>query len=266
MVLSVLVALVLTPALCATPAEAGRKGEPRRRARLLRLVQPHLRPRPWPAMSAALRRHRRPSAAGPGRLRPDRRPHGGAVHPPAHRLPAGGGPGRDHDPVHPAHRRHPVARPWRSRKQVEALLPGRREGQRRQACSRSPASASPAPARTSGMAFLHLQRLEEPRRAAATAPRPSPQRAMRGFRRIRDAQVFALVPPAVQELGNSSGFDLELEDRGGLGHAALVARAQPAAGHGRQGPDAGRRCGPTARTTRRSCTSTSTRRAPGRWA
>jgi len=48
------------------------------------------------------------------------------------------------------------------------------------------------------------------------------QRAMKAFSTIRDAQVFALVPPSVQELGNSSGFDLELEDRGGLGHDALV--------------------------------------------
>ena len=30
------------------------------------------------------------------------------------------------------------------------------------------------------------------------------------------------MPPAVPELGNSTGFDLELEDRGNLGHAALI--------------------------------------------
>jgi multidrug efflux pump len=45
---------------------------------------------------------------------------------------------------------------------------------------------------------------------------------MKAFSQIRDAQVFALVPPAVQELGNSSGFDVEMEDRGGLGHDALM--------------------------------------------
>ena len=33
------------------------------------------------------------------------------------------------------------------------------------------------------------------------------------------------MPPAVRELGQSSGFDIEMEDRGGLGHDALV-RAQ----------------------------------------
>jgi hydrophobe/amphiphile efflux-1 (HAE1) family protein len=31
------------------------------------------------------------------------------------------------------------------------------------------------------------------------------------------------VPPALQSLGNASGFDMELEDRAGLGHRALVA-------------------------------------------
>jgi multidrug efflux pump len=40
---------------------------------------------------------------------------------------------------------------------------------------------------------------------------------------VRDGQVFILVPPAVPGLGSSSGFDLQLEDRGGLGHQGLVA-------------------------------------------
>ena len=39
---------------------------------------------------------------------------------------------------------------------------------------------------------------------------------------MRDAQVFSLVPPAVPALGQSTGFDLELEDRGSLGHNGLI--------------------------------------------
>jgi multidrug efflux pump len=39
---------------------------------------------------------------------------------------------------------------------------------------------------------------------------------------IKEALVFAIVPPAVMELGMASGFDLQLEDRGGLGHEKLV--------------------------------------------
>jgi multidrug efflux pump len=45
---------------------------------------------------------------------------------------------------------------------------------------------------------------------------------MKSFSQYRDAMVFALVPPAVQELGQSSGFDVEMEDRGNLGHDGLM--------------------------------------------
>jgi multidrug efflux pump len=72
-----------------------------------------------------------------------------------------------------------------------------------------------------GISFLHLKKWDE-RPGYANSAEAIVQRAMKAFSTIRDAQVFALVPPSVQELGNSSGFDLELEDRGGLGHDALV--------------------------------------------
>ena len=39
----------------------------------------------------------------------------------------------------------------------------------------------------------------------------------------RDAQIFALNPPAIQELGTQSGLDFELEDRAGQGHDKLMA-------------------------------------------
>jgi HAE1 family hydrophobic/amphiphilic exporter-1 len=48
-------------------------------------------------------------------------------------------------------------------------------------------------------------------------------RAMREFSKIRNAMVFAFAPPAVAELGMSKGFDYQLLDRGGLGHAGLMA-------------------------------------------
>ncbi|WP_426140551.1 efflux RND transporter permease subunit [Pseudomonas sp. DWP3-1-2] len=44
---------------------------------------------------------------------------------------------------------------------------------------------------------------------------------------ISDANVFVAQPPAIRGLGQSSGFDVQLKDLGGLGHDALVkARAQ----------------------------------------
>ena len=48
-------------------------------------------------------------------------------------------------------------------------------------------------------------------------------RAMKRFSRIRNARVFAFAPPAVVELGNAKGFDFQLLDRGGLGHEELMA-------------------------------------------
>ncbi len=72
-----------------------------------------------------------------------------------------------------------------------------------------------------GLSFIHLKNWSDRSGAANHAPAIA-QRAMKSFMGIRDAQVFALVPPAVQELGNSSGFDFEMEDRGGLGHDALM--------------------------------------------
>jgi len=47
-------------------------------------------------------------------------------------------------------------------------------------------------------------------------------RAMGAFSRNRNAQIFAFPPPAVTELGMAKGFDFQLLDRGGLGHAGLM--------------------------------------------
>jgi len=48
------------------------------------------------------------------------------------------------------------------------------------------------------------------------------QRAQQHFFTFRDAMVFAFAPPAVLELGNATGFDVFLQDRGGVGHAKLM--------------------------------------------
>jgi HAE1 family hydrophobic/amphiphilic exporter-1 len=52
-------------------------------------------------------------------------------------------------------------------------------------------------------------------------------KAMEAFSGIRNAVVFAFSPPAVIELGQSTGFDFMLQDRAGLGHEKLMeARSQ----------------------------------------
>ena len=45
---------------------------------------------------------------------------------------------------------------------------------------------------------------------------------MGAFSKIRDGLAFAFSPPAVIELGQANGFDLQLQDRGGLGHEKLM--------------------------------------------
>jgi multidrug efflux pump len=72
-----------------------------------------------------------------------------------------------------------------------------------------------------GLGFILLKDWSERTGAKNRAP-AIVQRAMGAFSKIRDAQVFALIPPSVPGLGQSQGFDFQLEDRGNLGHDALV--------------------------------------------
>jgi len=74
----------------------------------------------------------------------------------------------------------------------------------------------------SGIGFIKLKGWDVRKGAANRAPAIA-ERAMQAFSGVRDAQIFVVVPPAVQELGNATGFDLQLEDRGGLGHDAFLA-------------------------------------------
>src|SRR5690606_20990746 len=48
-------------------------------------------------------------------------------------------------------------------------------------------------------------------------------RANAAFSQYRDAMVIAFAPPAIMELGNATGFDFYLQDRGGMGHEAHMA-------------------------------------------
>ncbi|HSR10276.1 MAG TPA: efflux RND transporter permease subunit, partial [Thermodesulfobacteriota bacterium] len=48
------------------------------------------------------------------------------------------------------------------------------------------------------------------------------KRSMRNFSRIRSGMVFVFPPPAVMELGRAGGFDFQLQDRSGLGHETLM--------------------------------------------
>jgi hydrophobe/amphiphile efflux-1 (HAE1) family protein len=73
-----------------------------------------------------------------------------------------------------------------------------------------------------GQVFVHLKDW-----SARSRPELSAQalaaRIDRRFAGDKDAVVFATSPPPIRGLGSAAGFDFELEDRAGLGHAALVA-------------------------------------------
>jgi multidrug efflux pump len=78
---------------------------------------------------------------------------------------------------------------------------------------------------SSGMAFIMLKPWAE--RSAENSVFAVAKRAQQHFSSLRDAMVFAFAPPAVMELGNASGFDVFLQDRAGVGHEKLAqARGQ----------------------------------------
>ncbi|MDF3212501.1 efflux RND transporter permease subunit [Mesorhizobium sp. M7A.F.Ca.CA.001.09.2.1] len=72
-----------------------------------------------------------------------------------------------------------------------------------------------------GIAFVRLKDFDL-RKSPASAAQAIAGRAMGAFSKIRDAQVFALAPPAIQGFGNTNGFDFYLQDVNGAGHDALI--------------------------------------------
>jgi multidrug efflux pump len=74
----------------------------------------------------------------------------------------------------------------------------------------------------SAMAFVKLKPFGE-RKAASQSASAVSGRAFMYFQKIRDANVFALAPPAIQGLGSSNGFEMVLLDNGNKGTEALNA-------------------------------------------
>ena len=73
---------------------------------------------------------------------------------------------------------------------------------------------------SSGLAFIMLKPWGE--RDADNSVFALAARAQKVFSSYRDAMVFAFAPPAVMELGNATGFDVYLQDRSGIGHEKLM--------------------------------------------
>ncbi|MBP7274738.1 MAG: efflux RND transporter permease subunit [Kiritimatiellae bacterium] len=77
-------------------------------------------------------------------------------------------------------------------------------------------------AQNNGMVFVKLRDWKLRDRPDLRAPAVA-ARAMARFGRQRDAMIFTTPPPPIPELGVASGFDFQLVDRGGHGHEALMA-------------------------------------------
>ena len=73
----------------------------------------------------------------------------------------------------------------------------------------------------SGLAFVSLKPWDE-RSGEENSVEAVIARATRAFSQIRDGLVFPFNMPAIFELGTATGFDFELIDQGGLGHTALT--------------------------------------------
>jgi multidrug efflux pump len=72
-----------------------------------------------------------------------------------------------------------------------------------------------------GLAFVRLKDWKLRKAPDLKAPAVA-DRAMGAFSSIKDGMAFAFSPPAVVELGQANGFDFMLQDRGGLGHEQLM--------------------------------------------
>ncbi|WP_133181752.1 efflux RND transporter permease subunit [Shewanella decolorationis] len=87
-----------------------------------------------------------------------------------------------------------------------------------------------------GIAFVGLKDWSE-REAPGMDVQSIAGRAMGAFSQIKDAFVFAFVPPAVIELGTANGFDMYLQDKNGQGHDKLVAARNQLLGMAGQNPN-----------------------------
>jgi multidrug efflux pump len=86
-----------------------------------------------------------------------------------------------------------------------------------------------------GMAFVKLKDWSE-RTSADAGATAIAGRAMAGLSSIQDAFAFAFAPPAIPELGTAAGFAFYLKDNAGLGHEALIAARNQLLGAAAQNP------------------------------
>jgi len=87
----------------------------------------------------------------------------------------------------------------------------------------------------SGLVFVKLKDWSA-RKKASQSVQALATRATRYFSTVRDAVILAIAPPAVMELGNATGFDMMLQNRGGLSHEQFLAARNQLLGEAAKNP------------------------------
>src|SRR6202795_4095181 len=88
---------------------------------------------------------------------------------------------------------------------------------------------------TSGLVFVRMKPWDD-RPGAHNRVQAVAARANQRLQKIADAQAVAFAPPAALELGNATGFDLELLDRANQGHDKLMQVRDELLGMARKDP------------------------------
>ena len=89
-------------------------------------------------------------------------------------------------------------------------------------------------AQNAAMGFLHL--IDWDKRDESNSAFALQGQAYGAFQQIEDASAFPIIPPPIMELGNATGFNLQLVDRAGNGHEALMNARNQLLGMAAQNP------------------------------
>ena len=86
-----------------------------------------------------------------------------------------------------------------------------------------------------GIAFIKLKPFEERTDPNLSAPAVA-GRALRALSQVKDARIYTLAPPAIHGMGTSNGFDFFIQDIKGAGHEQLMAMRNKVLGMAAQSP------------------------------
>jgi len=86
-----------------------------------------------------------------------------------------------------------------------------------------------------GIAFVKLKDWDE-RKEAEQKVQSIVGRSMGYFMQFKDAMVFAMAPPSIPQLGTATGFNFQLQDLAGQGHDALMGARNQLLGLAAQDP------------------------------